>query len=224
MPKVAFEPCNPTRGAKVPFGPDWLHGIKQDGYRLIVQREGRRVRVFTRNGHDWTDRYPLIESALKNRTSSFVIDGEAVLLGLDGISDFNGLHSRRYDDEVPLYAFDILAIDGDDLRKQPLHLRKTNLARLLARPFEQGEIGGPVPEGLRVRPRRPGLEAPRQHLPIWPVTELDQGEEPHPSGDGSGQGVVLTKRRNVKCKTPAGWHGGMVRGRGRKRVFWASRH
>jgi bifunctional non-homologous end joining protein LigD len=78
-----------------------------------------------------------------------VIDGEAVLLGVDGRSDFNGLHSRRHDDEVEFYAFDLLVSDGEDLRKLPLSLRKTNLARLLARrvdgihlaPFEQGEIG-----------------------------------------------------------------------------------
>ena len=150
MPKIAFEPCIPTRGTQVPAGPDWLHEIKHDGYRLIVQREGKRVRLFTRNGHDWTARYPLIvDAALRNRQTSFVIDGEAVLLGVDGVSDFNGLHSRRHDDEVQLYAFDVLALDGDDLRKLPLHLRKTNLARLLARrpegifvsEFEQGEIG-----------------------------------------------------------------------------------
>ena len=110
MPKIAFEPCIPTRGTKVPAGRDWIHEIKHDGYRLIVVRDGARVRLFTRNGYDWADRYPLIvEAALKNRTSSFVIDGEAVLLGVDGISDFNGLHSRRHDDEVQLYAFDILA-------------------------------------------------------------------------------------------------------------------
>jgi bifunctional non-homologous end joining protein LigD len=130
--------------------PDWLHEIKHDGYRLIVVREGKRVRLLTRNGYDWANRYPLIvEAALRNRTTSFVIDGEAVLLGVNGISDFNGLHSRRHDDEVQLYAFDILALDGEDLRKLPLHLRKNNLARLLARrpegifvsEFEQGEIG-----------------------------------------------------------------------------------
>jgi bifunctional non-homologous end joining protein LigD len=134
----------------VPASPDWLHEIKHDGYRLIVQREGKRVRLFTRNGHDSTDRYPLIvEAALTNRTSSFVIDGEAMLLGVDGISDFNGLHGRRHDDEVQLYAFDVLALDGEDLRKLPLHLRKNHLPRLLARrpegifvsDFEQGEIG-----------------------------------------------------------------------------------
>src|SRR6188508_3334750 len=134
MRKVAFNPCLPIRGTKVPAGPDWLHEVKMDGYRLTVQREGKRVRFFTKNGHDWTDRYPLIaEAALRNRSSSFVIDGEAVLLGVDGISDFDGLHSGRHNAEVQLYAFDILALDGDDLRDLPLHLRKNNLARLLAR-------------------------------------------------------------------------------------------
>ena len=95
-------------------------------------------------------RYPLItEAALRNRNSSFVIDGEAVLLGVDGRSDFNGLHSRKHDAEVEFYAFDMLVSDGEDLRRLPLSMRKTNLARLLARrvdgihlaPFEQGEIG-----------------------------------------------------------------------------------
>ena len=78
-----------------------------------------------------------------------MIDGEAVLLGVDGISDFKGLHSREYDDEVQFYAFDILVEGGEDVRKLPLSMRKTNLARLLARrvdgiflsDFEQGEIG-----------------------------------------------------------------------------------
>jgi bifunctional non-homologous end joining protein LigD len=150
MRKSPFEPCIPTRSTKVPAGKDWLHEIKHDGYRLIVQREGKRVRLFTRNGHDWSNRYPtIVEAALRNRSSSFVIDGEAVLLGGDGISDFNGLHSRRHDDEVQLYAFDILSLDGEDLRNLPLTMRKANLARLLARrpdgifvsEFEQGEIG-----------------------------------------------------------------------------------
>ncbi|WP_456756681.1 ATP-dependent DNA ligase [Bradyrhizobium sp. USDA 4011] len=134
----------------MPAGADWLHEIKQDGYRLIVQREGKVARLFTKNGHDWSKRFPVIrEAALRIRCDRFVIDGEAVLLSVDGVSDFNGLHSRKHDDEVQLYAFDVLALEGDDLRKLPLHLRKTNLARILARrvegihlaPFEQGEIG-----------------------------------------------------------------------------------
>jgi bifunctional non-homologous end joining protein LigD len=92
---LSFLPCIPTRGTEVPAGPDWLHEIKHDGYRLIVQREGKRVRLFTCNGYDWSNRYPLItEAALRNRNTSFVIDGEAVLLGVDGRSDFDGLVAR----------------------------------------------------------------------------------------------------------------------------------
>jgi bifunctional non-homologous end joining protein LigD len=122
-----FEPCIPTRGTRVPDQPEWSHEIKHDGYRLIIQRDGKRVRLFTRNGHDWSDRYPLIvEATLRNRNASFVIDGETVLLGVDGISDFNGLHSRRHDAEVEFYAFDMLVSDGDDLRRLPLSMRKTN--------------------------------------------------------------------------------------------------
>jgi bifunctional non-homologous end joining protein LigD len=149
MRNFRFEPCLPSPATAVPDSKNWLHEIKHDGYRLIIQREGQRVRLWTRNGHDWSGRYPLItEAALRNRNSSFVIDGEAVLLGVDGISDFNGLHSRRHDDEVQFYAFDMLVGDGEDLRKLPLTMRKTNLARLLARRVdgiflsdEQGEIG-----------------------------------------------------------------------------------
>jgi bifunctional non-homologous end joining protein LigD len=137
--------------------PEWLHEVKYDGYRLIVVREDKRVRLLTRNGHDWSGRFPwIVEAALKNRQKHFVIDGEAVVLGVDGVSDFEALHSRQHDDEVQLYAFDILALDGEDLRTLPLSMRKTNLAmrktnlaRLLSRrpdgifvaPYETGEIG-----------------------------------------------------------------------------------
>jgi ATP-dependent DNA ligase len=130
--------------------PAWFHEIKYDGYRLIVQREGDRVRLFSRNGNDWSGRYPwIVEAALKNKHSQFVIDGEAVVLGVDGIADFTALHSRKHNHEVQLYAFDTLALDGEDLRGLPLSLRKANLDQLLAHrpdgifvaPFETGEIG-----------------------------------------------------------------------------------
>ena len=101
MLKSPFEPCIPSGAKSVPDRPDWIHEIEHDGYRLIVHREDKRVRLWTRNGHDWSDRFPLItEAALRNRNSSFVLDGEAVLLGVDGRSDFVGLHSRRHDAEV----------------------------------------------------------------------------------------------------------------------------
>jgi bifunctional non-homologous end joining protein LigD len=148
--KCMFEFCFPTKAASVPDRPNWLHEVKYDSYRLRLERDGDRVRLITRGGYNWTDRYPwIVESALKNRIRQFVIDGEAVVLGVDGVSDFNALHSSQHDEEVQLYAFDILALDGEDLHGLPLSLRKTNLARLLARrpdgifvaPFEQGEIG-----------------------------------------------------------------------------------
>ena len=168
-------------GAKVPAGPEWLHEIKYDGYRLRVERNGDRVWLITRGGYEWTKRFPWIaEAALKNRQKQFVIDGEAVILGADGISDFDALHSGRHNEEVQLCAFDVLAMDGDDLRDLPLSMRKTNLARLLARrpdgifinPFELGEIGPDLfrkacefgLEGLvskhRDRPYRGGRQKP----------------------------------------------------------------
>jgi ATP-dependent DNA ligase len=89
------------------------------------------VRLITRGGYNWTDRYPwIVEAALKNRQKRFVIDGEAVILGVDGISDFNALHSGKHDEEVQLCAFDLLAEGDDDLRKLPLSMRKANLERL----------------------------------------------------------------------------------------------
>jgi ATP-dependent DNA ligase len=132
----------------------------------------------------------MVEAALRNRNASFVLDGEGVLLDANGISDFNGLHSRKRDAEVQLYAFDCLAADGDDLRRLRLSLRKTNLARILARrvdgihiaPFEQGEIGPDlfracVPTGTG----KSCVETPRERLQGWAITALDQGQEPQSS-------------------------------------------
>ena len=148
---MLYEFSLPTRAVKVPTSPTWLHEVKYDGYRLRLERDGDRARLITKGGHDWTKRFPwIVETALKIRQTHFVIDGEAVVLGVDGISDFNALHSRKHDAQVvQLYAFDMLAGDGDDYRRLPLTMRKTNLARLLARrtegifvaPFERGEIG-----------------------------------------------------------------------------------
>jgi bifunctional non-homologous end joining protein LigD len=148
MPK--FEFCLPTTGKLVPAGAEWFHEIKYDGYRLRVERDVRAVRLITRGGHDWTRRFPwIVEAALRNRSPRFVIDGEAVILGVNGISDFNALHAGKQNVEVQLCAFDVLAIDGDDVRGLPLSMRKANLERLLrgradgifVNPFETGAIG-----------------------------------------------------------------------------------
>jgi hypothetical protein len=71
-----YEFCLPTRGIKVPFGAEWYHEIKFDGYRLFVERNGDRVRLITRGGYEWTRRFPwIVQAALKNRQKRFVIDG-----------------------------------------------------------------------------------------------------------------------------------------------------
>jgi bifunctional non-homologous end joining protein LigD len=204
MPSRQFQPCIPTRAAKVPAGRDWIHEIKHDGYRLIVQRDGKRVRLFTRNGHDWSDRYPwIVDAARRLRHRQFVIDGEAVVLGVDGISDFAALYSRRHDEEVQFYAFDMLAGEGDDMRPLPLSIRKANLARLLARrsdgifiaPFEQGEIGPDLFRRVRHGPRRAGLEASGSAIPGGAVAALDQGEEPGVASHDAGGGGGLVERQ-----------------------------
>jgi bifunctional non-homologous end joining protein LigD len=80
--------CVPTAATKVPASPERLQEIKYDGYRLRLERNGDRVRLLTRGDYDWTRRFPwIVETALKNHQKQFVIDGEAVILGVDGVSD-----------------------------------------------------------------------------------------------------------------------------------------
>jgi bifunctional non-homologous end joining protein LigD len=128
------DPCIPSRAPKPPSGPDWVHEIKHDGYRLIVRRDGEAVRLFTRRGYDWTERYPAIASAAaRMKARSFTLDGEAVVAAADGVAVFDALHRRGRVTDAILRAFDLLELDGEDLRSLPLGQRKKRLARLLAR-------------------------------------------------------------------------------------------
>jgi bifunctional non-homologous end joining protein LigD len=108
-----FAPCIPTRAAKPPAGPDWVHEVKHDGHRLQVRRQGDVVRLFTRNGYDWSARYPAIAvTATLLRAGSFTLDGEAVVCGPDGMAVFDALHRRGTVSEAMMYAFDLLELDG----------------------------------------------------------------------------------------------------------------
>jgi bifunctional non-homologous end joining protein LigD len=127
-------PCIPTRAHRVPSGPGWVHEIKHDGYRLLVRREGDNVRLFTRRGYDWSDRYPSIAvTKTLLRARSFTLDGEAVVCGPDGVAVFDALHRRGTVTEAMLYAFDLLELDGEDLRGLPLSDRKKRLGRLVGK-------------------------------------------------------------------------------------------
>jgi ATP-dependent DNA ligase len=117
-----------------PEGKHWIHEIKHDGYRCQVLLERGQARVFTRNGHDWSDRYPSIVRAATNlRCQSAIIDGEAVVQNGDGASNFEALSSamRRQPQGIILYAFDLLHLDGKDLRQETLIGRRASLKHLV---------------------------------------------------------------------------------------------
>ena len=98
----------------------------------MVRRDPAGVRLLTRNGHDWTDRYPLIaEAAGALRVRSFLIDGEAVACDGDGMPVFDRLRYRHQDGAVFLFAFDLLELEGRDLCREPIEIRKRQLATLL---------------------------------------------------------------------------------------------
>jgi bifunctional non-homologous end joining protein LigD len=133
LPAGFIEPCNPTVAKKAPSGPQWIHEIKHDGYRLIVRKQEARVRVFTRRGFDWSYKFPAIVEALKSlRATSITIDGEAVYCTEDGVSNFDKLHSQAHNDSVFLYAFDLLECNGVDWRPEPLAKRKAKLQKVVA--------------------------------------------------------------------------------------------
>jgi bifunctional non-homologous end joining protein LigD len=127
-------PCIPTRAARPPARPDWVHEIKHDRSRLQVRRDGDSVRLFTRRGYEWSGRYPaIVMTAMQLGATSFTLDGEAVVCGPDGVAMFDALHRRGTVSEAMLYAFDLLALEGQDLRALPLGDRKKRLARLLGK-------------------------------------------------------------------------------------------
>jgi bifunctional non-homologous end joining protein LigD len=134
-PPGFIEPCLPTAGDTVPSGPRWVHEIKHDGYRFICRLERGRVRVFSRRGNDYTERVPrIVDTLARLPASSVTLDGEGVACDPDGVTDFELLRAalaRPAKREVFLYAFDLLELDGRDLRREPWSDRRWKLTRLL---------------------------------------------------------------------------------------------
>ena len=99
---------------------------------MIVRRDCSIVRIYSRNAYDWTARLPAIAAAAgRIKAKSFTIDGEAVVLGPDGLSRFEDLRRKEAAHRAILYAFDLIEHDGEDLRDRPFLDRKAALARLL---------------------------------------------------------------------------------------------
>jgi bifunctional non-homologous end joining protein LigD len=134
-PAGFIEPCLPTPSRTVPSGPLWAFEVKHDGFRFIARRDGDRVRVFSRHGKDWTDKVPAIaEAMLALPVRAATIDGEGVVCNERGVSDFDKLRSavsRRGSRAAFLFAFDLLELDGRDLRREPWTVRRETLASLL---------------------------------------------------------------------------------------------
>jgi bifunctional non-homologous end joining protein LigD len=134
LPAGFIAPCLPTSASQPPSGEPWLHEIKHDGFRVIARKDGNRVRLYSRPGNDLTKRFPLIVDALAGlRSRSCIIDGEAVVCGADGIACFEMIRRWDADDNVFMWGFDLIELNGDDLRRDPLVVRKATLASVLAR-------------------------------------------------------------------------------------------
>jgi ATP dependent DNA ligase domain len=127
-----IEPCLRSPAEKPPTGEAWLHEIKYDGFRVVARKDGDRMRLYSRPGNDLTYRFSLIVGTLvRLRSRSCIIDGEAVACGDDGVPSFDRIRYRRHDASVFPYAFDLIELNGDNLRREPLAVRKATLASLL---------------------------------------------------------------------------------------------
>jgi len=134
LPGGFIAPCLPTKTDKLPSGSQWLHEIQYDGFRIIARKTGARVRLYSRPGNDLTYRFPLIvETLARLHSRSCIIDGEAVACDDKGVALFDLIRYRRHDDSTFLYASDLIELNCDDLRRDPLEVRKATLASIVAK-------------------------------------------------------------------------------------------
>ena len=130
-----IEPCVATLRDKAPGGVEWIHEIKFDGYRAQAHLDGANTTIYTRRGYDWTDRFEAIATSLRTlRIKRAIFDGEIIVPDERGASDFHRLQedlARKRDDRFVYFIFDLMYLNGRDLRSQPLLERKAQLAKLL---------------------------------------------------------------------------------------------
>ena len=127
-----IEPCLPSPAKVPPSGPDWIHEIKHDGFRIMARRDAAGVRLITRKGNDLTRRFPFIAMAVAALpVASCLIDGEAIVSDDNGLAIFDRIRGQGTLASGTLCAFDLLQVDGQDLRREPLEARKGALAKLL---------------------------------------------------------------------------------------------
>jgi bifunctional non-homologous end joining protein LigD len=137
-------PCLAKLADKAPDSDNWIHEIKFDGYRLQARLDGGKVKLLTRRGLDWTRKFSTIAEAVAKLPAKIaLIDGELVVEANDGVSSFSLLQQDLKDgrhDRMVFYAFDLMHLNGADLKSLPLHARKETLARLLANAGKRGPL------------------------------------------------------------------------------------
>ena len=133
-PHGFIRPREPTLVDRPPPGPGWLHEIKHDGFRILAWKQGERVKVWARRAADFMDRFSRIAEAIRSLTADeAMIDGDAVVFLDDGRGDFRALLTKHGWEQAALVAFDLLHLNGDDLRQRPLEKRREAVGRLIAK-------------------------------------------------------------------------------------------
>jgi bifunctional non-homologous end joining protein LigD len=130
-----IEPCLPSPAKAPPSGPGWIHEIKHDGFRILARRDSAGVRLFTRNGNDFTARFPLAVDAITRLPAhSFLLDSEAIVTNERGLAVFDLIRHQRHGKDAVLIAFDLIELEGEDLRRTPIEQRKRKLGKLVRGP------------------------------------------------------------------------------------------
>jgi bifunctional non-homologous end joining protein LigD len=179
--------------AQVPAGPEWEYELKFDGYRAIGFKTHNRVHLASRNGKDFSERFPELVHALEPLPDETVIDGEIVALDGTGHPSFNQLQNydtREY--SLVFYVFDLLVLGGEDLRNEPLEVRRrllhTRVMSGLAEPIRFSETLRVLPAELIGAVREQGLEGviakrrdssyqPGKRSGAWVKMRVNQGQE-----------------------------------------------
>ena len=118
---LCAELCLPRLALRPPAGPGWVHEIKHDGFRILAKQNPDGIHLFSREGYDLAARFPLAAMAIAALPArSCLIDGEAIACDQNGLAVFEMIRWRRHDQDVVLCAFDLLELDGQDLRNAPL--------------------------------------------------------------------------------------------------------
>ena len=131
-----IEPCLPSPAKAPPSGPHWIHEIKHDGFRILARRDSAGARLITRNGNDFTARFPLaVDAVTRLPARSFLLDSEAIVTNDRGLAVFDLIRHQRHGHDAVLLAFDLIELEGEDLRRMPIEQRKRKMAKLVRGPY-----------------------------------------------------------------------------------------